>query len=1836
MAHYQNGYPSYNQPPGSPPNPTQHNRYDLYPTQPTSPQLRRMPSYNVGDDAGLLGSPNSQNARSTEANARYPGWNAQAEGQSSYNVMNTGRDDYADPRYAHVPAPTSPQLSRARASSQSSYQYQYTSSVPAATSPTQHAYNPQQYALPPTPSQQQVGFSPLAYTGPSTSYSSATATGHQPYNPAAYQPASFVASPVQRQPTSAFAHAPPTPQTWGPPHPQLPPPPPPRGPDHPYGSRPSPQYGNASPGMQYGFTTQQASSSTTLSSGSLSYGTASPSATSATYISANSSSTAGSANVASHPYAGGAQVPTYLPQSPPHPGDVITSFDEQPPAPPAHSTPTEEAFGKRLSLTRPGSGRSLPTPPIHPSQTQMSPRRTDTLTRHPQSRPLPGPPIDADVDSEPYMAANGHGSRDSRPSTRPGYDELMQQVEAAVADRRTAGESGYSLDPSHVNPHSALVLEPSISDSPGPRLSPDERHTHTNGSIATGTGQYVNYDAYSDDSDAEAAAGLAMLQMADEEDKAQAERLQDRARRETTASIISAYGSRSENRVPSPQQDWQQDELGSYGESYRRASQYDEADHYANGHNDDAGHPRLAPSSGSMRGSNPFADGHEEYSDDYDYPPTALDESGYPYNDMQHHARVDAGGTGGLSEPGAYGRRMSFDYGDETDGPFSENNGLQHSGSESSGRVEEPGDLFFHPGMRPLPPAPVEPASNPNLMSHLMPAGTYRHHEQGDGRGSTQYTSSQFPVAPDSYASSTVSSPTQVPRSTSLSSHPIGPRTDPPIRSKTDADRAKYKQQQELLRQQQYGALKLDVSPDAAAAMTLDLPTIPAGRRKKFNPTKLSSEQFRRCTEPWALSSILAWIRELSEDETDLKEHAIVEAIVALFTHKVPTMNMADAETLAARVVKNMLAEGALVKDEEWVKFGTGTLSGVLFQITGTGCYSSRLHEQEAEVFGRCYSHHCMRTLKKVNLKAQMMEPEKKAEDWVTFYKVPKEVWETHSKKEIDRQNNLHEIVTTEDSYISQLDVLRELYRDQLANMQPSVIAPKRLNRFLNDVFGKVDAVKKVNEDHLLAQLKYRQKEQGPFIAGFSDIFREWIRKAKMAYVDYAATFPNANYVVRKEAERNVHFRQFLSQVRDHKLSNRLSWDTYLKAPITRIQRYTLLLSTVHKNMVKDSEEKTNLAQAIDEIKMVALECDHKVGEMSRKVDLMELSTKLQLRPEMKKDVELNLEHLGREIVFRGDLQRPGTRTRFLVDTHAILFDHYLVLAKAFTAKDTSRSVKYESYDVSKLPIPMDLLVLESTNDDPVVKSAVRGVVAQSPAAVAGRGAAGGPLTHTASGNSGSSGNSNGGRALVPATVLESSKDDKILYPFKVKHLGKAGTYTLYAFSAQNRQDWCDKITEAKTKHAAALFAQNAEPFRLRVLADTAFGTSDNSYIPTGVIIDGTPLDRAIKDVEERYHGSPRPAPVCRTGVHCATVFQQPPGRMRCAIGTDYGVYVSDYNDPRGWTRVIPIVRVTQIAVFEEFNVFLLIADKSLIAYHLDVVCPPSGVAAQATTDSSRRAPQKLSGSREVGFFAAGHMKDRTLVMYKKRDGLSSTFKILEPVAQKSSSSRSRLFSRRSQTEFFREYDEFYIPAESYGMNLFHSSLAISTQRGIEILTIDKKHTWSVPDFRSEAPPEAQAHLSSIAQRIGALRPLGMFRLSDSEFLVVYTECAVYVNKHGDVSRSVVMEFVGHAHSACLYGRFLILFNDDFVEVRNAMNGRLRQVIPGHGVVCLDDGSHMPGSGANSIPTSTGGAVNLSSGLSNGASLANNGRTVKICMQHPEYERSQLILELIENEGQKD
>jgi hypothetical protein len=647
----------------------------------------------------------------------------------------------------------------------------------------------------------------------------------------------------------------------------------------------------------------------------------------------------------------------------------------------------------------------------------------------------------------------------------------------------------------------------------------------------------------------------------------------------------------------------------------------------------------------------------------------------------------------------------------------------------------------------------------------------------------------------------------------------------------------------------------------------------------------------------------------MTEGEQDLKEGPITEGLIALFTHKVPTMNIADAETLSSRVVAEMYKAGTLVHEEEWLKFSSETMTGVIYQLTGGGCYTPKLHDYATP--GRCYSHHCQRTLKKLDLQTQGGAPQ--SDDWATFYKVKKEDIEGVNKKEVERQNILHEIVQGEDNYMDRLDVLRNLYRDRLTSAQPPVVSPKKLNKFIKDVFGKIDAVRMANADHLLPQMKYRQQEQGPWVVGFSDIFREWIRKAKQAYIEYAAAFPYASFLVRQEADKNMLFRTFLDEARANKLSNKLSWDTYLKAPITRLQHYGLLLGTVLKKSPLDNEEKRNLQIAMEEIKVVTLECDNRVAEMSRKVDLSDLQAKLILRPGMQR-VELNLDHLGRELIFKGDLQRMGGNRFTWLETHALLFDHYLVLAKTVSYREADGVTKSEKYDVSRLPIPMDLLTLESEDDDPVIKSAVKGIASVTTVTgnatqsrlgrVATNSPGPGTLQHTNTSNSLSSTNTgSSGKTMVNTTVLDSGRDEKIMYPFRIKHLGKE-TYTLFAPSAQNRAEWCDKLIIAKTKHAAALFSQNAEPFRLRVMADAAFAYESAIPSQKSITIKGTPLDRSIEEVEKLFSNSGRPVPICRAKVNCATAFHQPYGKPMVAIGTDIGVYISEYDNPRGWTKV--------------------------------------------------------------------------------------------------------------------------------------------------------------------------------------------------------------------------------------------------------------------------------------------------------------------------------------------
>ncbi|AEO54793.1 hypothetical protein MYCTH_2297813 [Thermothelomyces thermophilus ATCC 42464] len=1759
------------------------------PQEPAGYPARRL-SFNSGDDANYFEQPNTRPQRS------YTGSTGRAD-EELFITGPTAESQPAANRASYV----------SHNAAAATYQRQYQVPPPP---PSHSTYNPQAFArsqstsLPYHPAQnlrQTPSTSPI-YTSPPTTYTPPV------YNPAAYANTNSALS--HRQSTGGY-------NNYG------------------YGNYTTPAVPHVStayvpqPPSTYGAGGSQPSSATTPSAPqryepalhSPQYApAAAPSAVSPQYESPYPTSYGGQqysgSSYASNGVTAGSS-PAYSAPTAHTPYPVHSLM----PVGPAYS-PDPNSFSNRVSRSN-SQPSPLPSPPTH---SQASPQ----VQRHPTNAPLPSRPMD-DLPEESDWTINGGGETDFQVAQESLIQDIVSDLGITHTQRPQTANGAASddlLDKAHrYNSTSSRTT----SDTGVNRYPSNASSAFNNTVVSTNT----TYTWDSEESDPEGAAGL--LAMRDDMDDRrfggitfpaymeplasppppppQQQQQPHQSPSQQSAQQHSHQPLRSHSPLPEPPEEQVSTgnefggmDLGMYGGGYAGNLQY----------GNEVGSPPAITQSQDAPRPLPMPQGQGA-----EYP---------PFSDVS----VDYGGTGGLLPPQT--RRLSFDDGDERASLHS-----RHSGSDSPPKEEYPYDqMFWHPGLshRPLPALPSQTADGG---SQVSPQPSVR---SGYQHNYSLSADSRLPYPPDTpvlYQGQHSAQP-PVERSISLSNHSTTPPVQAPARSRTDATeerrRALKHMSQPHAHSYQHGAAAPYESYDTGTPSSLaayDMITLPTGRKRKFVPSKLTAADFKRCAEPWALSGITSWIREMAEGEPDLKRKTIEEGVLKLFCAKVPTMNVADAELLSARVVDCMFATGILIPEEEWVKFGAGQLSGVLVQLTGSGCFAPKLHEDEGMaprlhdngIPVRCYSHTCGRTLKKVNLDNMMSEEDVVVLDWATFHGVTKEEIQSKPKKEVERQNVLHEIVTGEEEYMGQLDVLRLLYRDWLRAWQPPIIAENRMEKFIDAVFGKVDAVQQINKEHLLAQLKYRQQEQGPWIVGFSDLFREWIRKARPIYIEYCSSFPYASYLIRKEAARNLLFRQFLDVVRDHKRSKRLEWTTFVKAPITRLQRYGLLLETVKKNMPGESEEKTNLERALEEIKKVTHECDEKVAEMTRKVELLELQSMLVLRPGFQS--VLNLDHLGRELLKQGDLQRQGSKGVRWVDTHALLFDHYFILAKAVPSKDGRTDKKY---DVSKEPIPMPLLFLESMNDDPVAKQ--KGLTAPLARTTAATGSGtqlnkvnsnGGDrpgIEHTATGPSMSSLNT------VSRLTSAGADDGKIIYPFRIKHLGH-DIYTLYASSAQERAAWCSAIIEAKTRHARALHAQNAEPFRLRVIADSAFAYDSASLLgrQPSVSIRGTPLDRAIREMEQVYGPGRGPPPVCRAMVNCACGFTAF-GKSLIAIGTDYGVYISEVSNPRGWTRSVQINRVTQIAVLEEFSVCLLIADRSLISYPLDVIAPVSNFPAPAH-DSPRRAPQRLA--KDVAFFATARMKDRMLVFYKRKEGMHNTFRVLEPVFQKASEKRSRLFGSRrggsgGTTESFRDYDAFYIPTECFSLNLFQNYIAVATAKGFELLTLDKKVTQSIPRDLG------QAAIANIASRIKEPHPLGMFKLNDQEFLLTYDDCAVYVDKHGEISRTLIMEYSGKqkkAKAATMFGQYLVLFNDDYVEVRNAENGRLRQIIAGRDVRCLDFGFRGP------TGTAAGGVGGGGAGLAGlqpptGAQQDSKG-TVKICMSHPEVPGGQIVLEMLLNDG---
>jgi hypothetical protein len=226
----------------------------------------------------------------------------------------------------------------------------------------------------------------------------------------------------------------------------------------------------------------------------------------------------------------------------------------------------------------------------------------------------------------------------------------------------------------------------------------------------------------------------------------------------------------------------------------------------------------------------------------------------------------------------------------------------------------------------------------------------------------------------------------------------------------------------------------------------------------------------------------------------------------------------------------------------------------------------------------------------------------------------------------------------------------------------------------------------------------------------------------------------------------------------------------------------------------------------------------------------------------------------------------------------------------------------------------------------------------------------------------------------------------------------------------------------------------------------------------------------------------------------------------RMIYGTDEGVYFSNLRDPklREPIKVINLVDVTQVDVIEEFQLLIVLHERSVSTFPLDCLDP---------NDPNAALKRAKRISSHTSFFKSGVCLGRTLVAVVKSSALSSTIKVLEPIDQNIRGKKPQGgFMKRLNggQETLKVFKEFYIPLESFSVYFLKTKLCVGCQKGFEIVDLESLDMQSLLD-------PSDSSLDFVLKREG-VKPMAIYRV-ESDFLLCYDDFAFYVNKNGWRSR---------------------------------------------------------------------------------------------------------------------
>lgn len=436
--------------------------------------------------------------------------------------------------------------------------------------------------------------------------------------------------------------------------------------------------------------------------------------------------------------------------------------------------------------------------------------------------------------------------------------------------------------------------------------------------------------------------------------------------------------------------------------------------------------------------------------------------------------------------------------------------------------------------------------------------------------------------------------------------------------------------------------------------------------------------------------------------------------------------------------------------------------------------------------------------------------------------RVSKELLSTLSKREIARQEAINEMIYSEEVYKNDLETLAKVIVRPLSTKSSIISSTEKRDQFVREVFGNYTELIEVSTALFHDLLDLQMQHNTECVPMIGDILIKHFAYFENPFTQYCPRVSLAEYLVKEEERNNPNFERFIVQAEKSKRMRRLPFRHFLLNPVTRMQRYPLLIDAILKKTDEGHPDHTYLVKCLDMVKKVASQSDAMAEVYKKRVEVLEINDMIAFKPGEYQDLQLTDPH--RRLYYQGDIKRRSSGlevTEKKSDIHIFIFDHMVLMTKRRKVT-TAAGGTAEEYRMWRKPIPMRMLYVGNTSDAPALTpSSTRHL-----------------RTNTTTGY----------------IHGPSNSPSLLLVPLSLHHLGQKGGVYTFLCTPEEKQKWKTAIDEAK---ASLRLRMGEDVYDLKTIDDGSFRYTASANSPTkqGRINCTVPFSKLICCVGRQKNG---------------------------------------------------------------------------------------------------------------------------------------------------------------------------------------------------------------------------------------------------------------------------------------------------------------------------------------------------------------------------------------------